>query len=242
MSVEFIKQLHQASLEKAWNARPAKAPKDPMLKRRQNVMSRIDAALAQLQSGEINPPRGSYQTRDNFNGVRVQLKCGQRALTVEGRDHWFVEDAATFFSLAREAVASGELDRAIIDALEGKGKDKSTDKDTRPAPRIKAPELRIVSDLEAAPDGKAGGGDLPAAKPLEPAKVRTLDVAPVGKASADELPMARPFAPEGVPTLDGAPVAEASADEPRAAKPGKFAQKYEKLLAAGIISEPALGN
>src|SRR5215210_5655183 len=100
MPVEFIKQLHQASLEKAWNARPAK---DPMLKRRKNVLSRIDVALAQLKSGEINPPRGNYQTRDHFNGVCVQLKCGQRALRIDGRDHWFVEDAATFFSLARGA-------------------------------------------------------------------------------------------------------------------------------------------
>ena len=183
MSVEFIKQLHQASLEKAWNARPVKAPKDPMLKRRQNVMSRIDLALEQLKSGEINPPRGSYQTRDNFNGVRVQLKCGQRALTVDGRDHWFVEDAAIFFSSAREAVESGQLDGAIIDALEGKDKDKG--KGIRPAPKSK-PHLEIVSGL---------------------------DVAPEGKASADDLP---------------------------AAKPGRFAQKYEKLLAAGIMSEPTL--
>jgi hypothetical protein len=179
MPVEFIKQLHQASLEKAWNARPAK---DPMLKRRQNVLSRIDVALAQLKSGEINPPRGNYQTRDNFNGVRVQLKCGQRALRIDGRDHWFVEDAATFFSSAREAVERGELDGAIIDALQGKEKDQ----DTRPAPK---------------------------SKPLDPEKVVNLNVALDGKASADRL---------------------------HAAKPGRFARKYEKLLAAGILSEPTL--
>jgi hypothetical protein len=179
MPVEFIKQLHQASLEKAWNARPAR---DPMLKRRQNVMSRIDVAQAQLKNGEINPPRGSYQTRDNFNGVRVQLKCGQRALTIDGRDHWFVEDAATFFSSAREAVGSGQLDGAIVDALEGNGKDKGA----HPAPK---------------------------SKPVAPEEVCNLDVAPDSKASAEEL---------------------------HAAKPGKFAQRYEKLVAAGIISEPAL--
>ena len=73
MSVEFIKQLHQDSLEKAWNARPAKPPRDPMLKRRQNVLGGIDAALEQLKNGEIIPPRGNYQTRDKFYGVRVQL-------------------------------------------------------------------------------------------------------------------------------------------------------------------------
>jgi hypothetical protein len=186
MPVEFIKQLHQSSLEKAWNARPAKAPKDPMPKRRQNVLSRIDAALAQLKSGETNPPRGNYQTRDNFNGVRVQLKYGQRALVIDGRDHWFVEDAATFFSNAREAVGRGELDGAIIDALEGKDKGKNKDKGTRPAPESKSPDLGKVYNLNFAPDGKA------------------------------------------------------SADQLHAAKPGKFAQKYEKLLAAGIFSEPAL--
>lgn len=186
MPVEFITQLHQASLEKAWNARPAKAPKDPMPKRRENVLSRIDVALAQLKSGETNPPRGNYQTRDNFNGVRVQLKFGQRALTIDGRDHWFVEDAATFFRSARKAVASGELDGAIIDALEAKDKDKDKAKGIPPAPK---------------------------SKPLEPQKIFNLAVAPVGKASANELP---------------------------AAKPGKFARKYEKLLAAGVFSEPAL--
>ena len=179
MPVEFIKQLHQASLEKAWNARPAK---DPMLKRRQNVLSRIDVALAQLKSGEINPPRGNYQTRDNFNGVRVQLKCGQRALRIDGRDHWFVEDAATFFSYAREAVGSGQLDGAIIDALKGKDKDKVT-------------------------------GPAPESKPHDSEKVSNLNVAPDRKASADELP---------------------------AAEPGKFARRYEKLLAAGMFSESTL--
>ena len=179
MPVEFIKQLHQASLEKAWNARPAK---DPMLKRRQNVLSRIDVALAQLKSGEINPPRGNYQTRDNFNGVRVQLKCGQRALRIDGRDHWFVEDAATFFSYAREAVGSGQLDGAIINALEGKDKDKVT-------------------------------GPAPESKPHDSEKVSNLNVAPDRKSSADELP---------------------------AAEPGKFARRYEKLLAAGMFSESTL--
>ena len=179
MPVEFIKQLHQASLEKAWNARPAK---DPMLKRRQNVLSRIDVALAQLKSGEINPPRGNYQTRDNFNGVRVQLKCGQRALRIDGRDHWFVEDAATFFSYAREAVGSGQLDGAIIDALEGKDKDKVT-------------------------------GPAPESKPHDSEKVPNLNVVPDGKTSVDELP---------------------------AAEPGKFARRYEKLLAAGMFSESTL--
>ena len=183
MPVEFIKQLHQDSLEKAWNARPAK---DPMLKRRQNVQSRIDEALAQLKSGEINPPRGSYQTRDNFNGVRVQLKCGQRALRIDGRDHWFVEDAATFFSSAREAVGSGQLDGAIIDAIEGKSRSKDKGKGTPPAPK---------------------------SKPVDPETVCNLDVAPEGNTGAEEL---------------------------QAAKPGKFARRYEKLLAAGIISEPAL--
>ena len=180
MTVEFIKQLHQDSLEKAWNALPAKA-KDPMPKRRQNVLSRIDVALAQLKSGETNPPRGSYQTRNILNGVRVQLKYGQRALTIDGRDHWFVEDAAMFFSKARQAVASGELDGAIIEAVEAKDKDK----DTRPASK---------------------------SRPIDPEKFSHLNLAPDAKVSADEL---------------------------RAAKPGKFAQKYEKLLAAGMISEPA---
>ena len=180
MTVEFIKQLHQDSLEKAWNALPAKA-KDPMPKRRQNVLSRIDVALAQLKSGETNPPRGSYQTRNILNGVRVQLKYGQRALTIDGRDHWFVEDAAMFFSKARQAVASGELDGAIIEAVEAKDKDK----DTRPASK---------------------------SRPIDPEKFSNLDLAPDAKVSADEQ---------------------------RTAKPGKFAQKYEKLLAAGMISEPA---
>jgi hypothetical protein len=193
MTIEFIKQLHQNALEKAWNARPAKPPVDPMLKHRKKVLGRIDAALAQLESGENNPPRGLYQTRDNFNGMRVQLKYGQRALTIDGRDHWFVEDAATFFRSAREAVGSGELDRAILDAVdrtdkvpvkEVKEKDKA--KAALPVPRNEPPALQIVAGHEAAADDKA------------------------------------------------------SADEPCAANPGRFARKYEKLLAAGILSEPAL--
>ncbi|HEU4877635.1 MAG TPA: hypothetical protein VFT07_07315 [Sphingomicrobium sp.] len=193
MTVEFIKQLHQNALEKAWNARPAKPPVDPMLKHRKKVLSRIDAALAQLESGENNPPRGLYQTRDNFNGMRVQLKYGQRALTIDGRDHWFVEDAATFFRSAREAVGSGELDRAILDAVDRtdkvpvkEAKEKDKEKAALPVPRNEPPALQIVTGHEAAVDDKA------------------------------------------------------SADEPRAANPGRFARKYEKLLAAGILSEPAL--
>ena len=193
MTVEFIKQLHQNALEKAWNARPAKPPVDPMLKHRKKVLSRIDAALAQLESGENNPPRGLYQTRDNFNGMRVQLKYGQRALTIDGRDHWFVEDAATFFRSAREAVGSGELDGAINDAVDRKDKvpvkevkEKDKAKAALPVPRNEPPALQIVAGHEAVVDDKA------------------------------------------------------SADEPRAANPGRFARKYEKLLAAGILSEPAL--
>jgi hypothetical protein len=179
MPVEFIKQLHQNSLEKAWNARP---PKDPMPKRRENVLSRIDEALAQLKSGVTNPPRGNYQTRDNFTGVRVQLKYGQRPLTIDGRDHWFVEDAATFFNSAREAVGRGELDSAIVEAVEAKNKDKGA----HPAPK---------------------------GMPLAPAENANCNIAPNGKAAATGL---------------------------RPAKPGRFAQKYEKLVAAGLLSAPAL--
>lgn len=187
MAVEFIKQLHRDSLEKAWNARPAK---DPMPKRRQNVLDHIDGALAQLKNGETNPPRGSYQTRDNFNGVRVQLKFGQRALKIDGRDHWFVEDAASFFSAARKAVERGELDRAINDVLEGKekggGKQKAKSKVARPAPQGKPLDLKRVYQRTMSRNG------------------------------------------------------EASADEPPAPKPGRYSQKYEKLLAAGTFSEPAV--
>ncbi len=126
MALDFIKQMHRDSLQKAWNARPEKVPEDPMPKRRQRVLDCIDRALVQLKSGEKNPSRGSYQTRDHCNGVRVQLKYGGRALRIDGRDHWFVEDAATFFWSARAAVESGELDGAINRALRstssGKGK------------------------------------------------------------------------------------------------------------------------
>ena len=222
MPVEFIKQLHQDSLEEAWNARAAKAPADPMLKRRRNVLSRIDMALAQLESGAINPPRGSYQSRDNFNGVRVQLKYGQRALAIDGRDHWFVEDAASFFNSAREAVERGELDAAIIDAVEGKDqamakvkrKAKAKD-DARPAPEIKPLDTGNIYTLNVAPDGKATGGTRPVPKdvPLDPGNLYNPGVVPEAKANAGER----------------AP-----------AKSGKFARKYEKLLAAGVFSEPAL--
>jgi hypothetical protein len=186
MAVDFIKQLHQVSLEKAWNARPAKAPKDPMPKRRQNVLGSIDTALAQLKNGETNPPRGCYQTRDNFNGVRVQLKYANRPLTIDGRDHWFVEDAAMFFDKARAAVESGQLDSAINEALEAKGRGKNKSK-AAPAARTSKP------------------------------------------------PLAEKIAPRKV-----APPSEPSADQPQPAKPGKYAQKYEELLAAGTFSESAL--
>ena len=180
MAFSFIKQLHRDSLEKEWKARPAKAAKDPMIRRRQNVVDRIDRALAQLMNGETNPSRGSYQTRDGCHGVRVQIRCGQRAMTIDGRDHWFVEDAATFFNNAREAVQRGELDGAINDALEGRGKDKGKSRSKR------SPSM-----------------------PLEPQKIGNPDAAPD----------------------------EASVEELRAAKPGKYAQKYEKLLAAGTFSD-----
>ena len=144
-----------------------------MLKRRQKVLSRIDEALAQLESGEINPPRGSYQTRDNFNGVRVQLKYGQRALTIDGRDHWFVEDAASFFSSAREAVERGELDGAIIDAVEGKDKGQGAHPAPKgmplaPAPKSKSPEPARASIATVTP----------AASPSAPAAV-TAAASPV---------------------------------------------------------------
>lgn len=184
MTLDFIKQMHRDSLEKAWNARPAKAPKDPMPKRRQNVLDRIDGALAQLKSGEANPARGSYQTRDHCNGVRVQLKYGRRALCIDGRDHWFVQDAATFFRSARTAVENGELDGAINDALKGKSKAKAK----RNPPARKS-------------------------EPREPERVDTRTVAPDAEATAQDRP---------------------------AAKPGRYAQKHEKLLAAGILTEPAL--
>jgi hypothetical protein len=182
MALDFIKQMHRDSLEKAWNARPAKVPKDPMPKRRQNVLNRIDGALAQLESGEANPSRGIYRSRDHFKGVRVQLKYGRRALRIDGRDHWFVEDAATFFRSARAAVESGELDDAINGALKSRSK---------------------------------GKRNLPArkSKPPEPGRVDSHTVAPDAEVTAPDRP---------------------------AAKPGRYAQKHEKLLAAGILSAPAL--
>jgi hypothetical protein len=193
MVVDFIKQLHQEALEKAWNARPAKAPKDPMPRRRQIVLASIDNALAQLTNGDTNPRRGSYQTRDNFNGVRVQLKYAQRALTIDGRDHWFVGDAATFFSKARVAVESGELDSAINDALEQKGRGKT-----------KAKVTRLVRN---------------------------------GKPQVDKAPDRKP-APAS-DAIKAAAASDASADTPPTAKPGKYAQKYEDLLAAGTFSGSA---
>ena len=189
MAVKFIKQLHQESLEKAWNARPAKAAKDPMPKRRQNVLGRIDTALAQLKNGDTNPPRGSYQTRENFTGVRVQLKYGQRALTIDGRDHWFVEDAAT--TSERPARLLEEANWTVssmtrLRARQGKGKGKAKAKGNLAAPK---------------------------SKPLDPEKVYNRDAARED---------------------------EANADEQHAAKPGRFAQRYEKMLAASKFSEPAL--
>lgn len=182
--MDFIKQMHRESLEKAWNARPAKVPKDPMPKRRQSVLNHIDGALAQLKSGEANPSRGSYQTRDHCNGVRVQLKYGRRALRIDGRDHWFVEDASTFFRTARAAVESGELDGAINGALKG---------------------------------GTSGKGrrNLPGrkSKPPEPQRVDSQAVAPHPEVTAQDRP---------------------------AVTPGRYVQKHQKLLAAGILSAPAL--
>ena len=120
MAFDFIKQLHQTTLEKAWNARPARPAKDPMPKRRQAVVDRINHALKQLREGEAKPPRGLYQTKEGVAAVRVTLKYGQRPLVIDGRDHWFVEDAAKFFSNAKRAAERGELDSAINAALEGK--------------------------------------------------------------------------------------------------------------------------
>jgi hypothetical protein len=184
MALDFIKQMHRDSLEKAWNARPAKVPKDPMPKRRQKVLACIESALAQLESGEANPIGGSYQTRDHCNGVRVQLKYGRRPLRIDGRDHWFVEDAATFFRGARAAVEIGELDAAINGALKSRSKGKA--KRNLPARKSKAPEPEKVESHTTPPDTEVTAQDRPAAKP------------------------------------------------------GRYAQKREKLLAAGIISAPAL--
>src|SRR3954462_6186773 len=122
MTLDFIKQMYRDPLEKAWNARSAKVPKDPMPRRRQNVLDCIDGALAQLKSGEANPSRGSYQTRDHCNGVRVQLKYGRRALRIDGRDHWFVEAPLTFFRSAVALVKAGKLEGAINGAFKSRRK------------------------------------------------------------------------------------------------------------------------
>ena len=221
MVVEFIKQLHQDSLEKAWNARPAK---DPMPERRQNVLARIDVALAQLESGEINPARGCYQTRDNFNGVRVQLKYGQRALSIDGRDHWFVEDAATFFKSAREAVASGQLDGAINQALEARDKGKGP----RPAPSSTRP---VAKSKPVEPGTASIAAVTPAASAAVSRTVSPAAPAAVAPGASPVVPL--PASPAALPAQDS------NAAEPLPARPGKFARKYEKLLAAGIISEAA---
>ena len=221
MRVEFIKQLHRDSLEKAWNARPAK---DPMLKRRQKVLDRIDAALAQLKRGETNPPRGDYQTREKFDGVRVQLKYGQRALTIDGRDHWFVEDAATFFSSAREAVEKGELDGAISNVFEAgnKAREEARERGRDTADNMADAKADAETDAE-------------------------IEVKATADAEADAEPMLAPAAPPSEPlhaddvaAVEAEPEGTASADERQAAKPGKFARKYEKMLAAGMFSQPAL--
>ena len=223
MAVEFLKRLHQVSLEKAWNAR---APKDPMPKRRQNVIDRIDAALAQLKRGERNPLRGNYQTRENFSGVRVQLKYGQRALVIDGRDHWFVEDAATFFSMARKAVQGGELDGAINDARDAK-KDKAGTVAAVAAEPTPAPVAAPV----AAP------APATAAATVKPPADIGASTSSVAEALTPPAPKITPPAPAKPDDEQVAAKVAASADEAPPRKLGKYAQRYEQLLSAGAFSE-----
>ncbi len=121
MAFDFLKELHQNALERAWNTRPDKPKKDPMPARREKVIAGIDKALQQLKANEANPKRGFYQTKDGVEAVRVQVKYGAKPLAVSGRNAWFVPDAAVFFNKMKAAAKAGELDSAINEAAERKG-------------------------------------------------------------------------------------------------------------------------
>jgi hypothetical protein len=116
MALDFLK-LHDKSLAKSYSDRP-RADETP--KRRARVIEGIEKMLAALKNGEEAPKRGWYKTRGDV--VRVQLKHGNKPLTINGENEFFVprERAADFYTNARKSVEAGELDSSI-DALFAKG-------------------------------------------------------------------------------------------------------------------------
>ena len=232
MVVEFIKQLHQDSLEKAWNARPAKK-KDPMPERREERPEPHRRRAGAVEEGRNQPGRGAaYQTRDNFNGVRVQLKYGQRPLVIDGRDHWFVEDAATFFKSAREAVATRPARRRHQRRARGQGQGQG------PPSGAKQRSSRAEEQVAGACEG------FHCNRHTCRVTFRTScrDSCRVTRRfTCSTVPCACPPGLLASPAVSPAapPAQDTSAVEPATARPGKRPRKYEKLLAAGIISEAA---
>ena len=118
MVLDFLK-LHDKNLARSYSARP-KA--DPTPKRRTKVIDGIDKMLAALKSGEEAPKRGWYSIRGDV--ARVQLKHGNKALSINGESEFFVprERAADFYTNARKSVEAGQMDEHI-NALFDKGGD-----------------------------------------------------------------------------------------------------------------------
>ena len=130
MALDFLKH-HSTDLERAYTAKPAKPPKDPMPGKRQKVIDGILKALGHLKAGEMAPKRGWYAGKEGVDGVRVQLKSGNKPLVIDGRDHWYVPDATKFYNDAQKAVFQGQLDDAINAA--GKGGAKASTKQRAPS-------------------------------------------------------------------------------------------------------------
>lgn len=115
MTLDFLK-LHDASLAKAYSARPKK---DPTPKRRTKVIEGIDRAIQQLKAGEQKPKRGWYDVRGNV--AKCKLKVGNKQISINGAKEFYVphERAEEFYQNARRSVQAGELDRNINAAVEG---------------------------------------------------------------------------------------------------------------------------
>jgi len=117
MALSFTK-MHSDKLEQEFKKKPEK---DVMPAKRKQIGEGIDRTLAQLKDGEVNPKRGWYKSKDGAEGIRTTLKLGNKTMTVDGRDHWFVDDATAFYKAAKEDLEAGKLDEAIKATMENSG-------------------------------------------------------------------------------------------------------------------------
>lgn len=144
-------------LEKLFNSKPDNAEKVTE-RRRNGVLTGIDAALAAHKKGDEKGPRGWYTTKAGV--TRCTLRTGTKTVPLAGRDHVFVprERVGDFYSDLRKEVAGKKHDAAINDAW----------------------GERANATRGGTPSARKG-------KPLDPEKVHQRNIKRYGEARANEL-------------------------------------------------------